>query len=99
VFQVAFLRPGETLLVHGGSSGIGTMALQLGKAIGSKVAVTAGSAEKLEACRALGADTLINYHDQDFVHALGDHGADVILDVIGASTSTATSTPSPSTAA
>jgi NADPH:quinone reductase-like Zn-dependent oxidoreductase len=69
--------------VHGGSSGIGTMAIQLGKAIGAKVAVTAGSTEKLEACRALGADILINYREQDFVQALGDHGADVILAVDG----------------
>ncbi|MEZ0094099.1 NAD(P)H-quinone oxidoreductase [Streptacidiphilus sp. EB129] len=84
VFQTVHLRPGETLLVHGGSSGIGTMAIQLGKQIGATVAVTAGSAEKLEACSALGADILINYRDQDFVDALGDHGADVILDVIGA---------------
>jgi putative PIG3 family NAD(P)H quinone oxidoreductase len=84
VFQTVHLRPGETLLVHGGSSGIGTMAIQLGKAIGANVAVTAGSAEKLEACRALGADILINYREQDFVDALGPNGADVILDVIGA---------------
>lgn len=84
VFQSCHLRPGETLLVHGGSSGIGTMAIQLGKAIGARVAVTAGSAEKLEACRALGADVLVNYREQDFVEALGDHGADVILDVMGA---------------
>jgi putative PIG3 family NAD(P)H quinone oxidoreductase len=84
VFQVAHLRPAETLLVHGGSSGIGTMAIQLGKAIGARVAVTAGSAEKLEACRALGADVLINYREQDFVEALGPGGADVILDVMGA---------------
>jgi putative PIG3 family NAD(P)H quinone oxidoreductase len=90
VFQACHLRPGETLLVHGGSSGIGTMAIQLGKAIGAKVAVTAGSAAKLEACRGLGADVLINYRDQDFVEALradgavGAGGADVILDVIGA---------------
>jgi len=84
VFQSVHLRPGETLLVHGGSSGIGTMAIQLGKAIGANVAVTAGSAEKLEACRALGADILINYREQDFVDALGPNGADVILDVIGA---------------
>ncbi|MFC1417662.1 NAD(P)H-quinone oxidoreductase [Streptacidiphilus cavernicola] len=84
VFQAAHLRPGETLLVHGGSSGIGTMAIQLGKAIGARVAVTAGSAEKLEACRGLGADVLINYRDQDFVAELGPDGADVILDVIGA---------------
>ncbi|WP_042373705.1 NAD(P)H-quinone oxidoreductase [Streptacidiphilus neutrinimicus] len=85
VFQVCHLRPGELLLVHGGSSGIGTMAIQLGKALGAKVAVTAGSATKLEACRELGADVLINYREQDFVEevaALG--GADVILDVVGA---------------
>jgi putative PIG3 family NAD(P)H quinone oxidoreductase len=88
VFQVAFLRPGETLLVHGGSSGIGTMAIQLGKAIGARVAVTAGSPDKLEACRALGADILINYREQDFVEELREttagSGADVILDVMGA---------------
>jgi Zinc-binding dehydrogenase len=84
MFQVAFLRPGETLLVHGGSSGIGTMAIQLAKAVGARVAVTAGSPDKLEARRTLGADILINYREQDFVQALGDHSADVILDVIGA---------------
>ena len=84
VFQSCHLRPGETLLVHGGSSGIGTMAIQLGRAMGARVAVTAGSADKLEACRALGADVLINYRDQDFVAELGPDGADVILDVVGA---------------
>ncbi|WP_055589882.1 NAD(P)H-quinone oxidoreductase [Peterkaempfera griseoplana] len=88
VFQVAHLRPRETLLVHGGSSGIGTMAIQLAKAVGATVAVTAGSEEKLAACRELGADVLIDYHRQDFVAALADategRGADVILDVIGA---------------
>ena len=84
VFQACHLSPGETLLVHGGSSGIGTMAIQLGRAIGARVAVTAGSADKLEACRALGADVLINYRDQDFVAELGPDGADVILDVVGA---------------
>ena len=84
VFQACHLSPGETLLVHGGSSGIGTMAIQLGRAIGARVAVTAGSADKLEACRALGADVLINYRDQDFVAELGPAGADVILDVVGA---------------
>ncbi|MYS18776.1 putative NAD(P)H quinone oxidoreductase, PIG3 family [Streptomyces sp. DvalAA-14] len=84
VFQVANLRPGETLLVHGGSSGIGTLAIQLGKAVGAKVAVTAGSADKLAACRELGADVLINYREQDFVAELGEHGADVILDLVGA---------------
>jgi putative PIG3 family NAD(P)H quinone oxidoreductase len=85
VFQIAHLRPAETLLVHGGSSGIGTMAVQLGKALGARVVVTAGSARKLAACQRLGADVLVNYREQDFVEvvqALG--GADVILDVIGA---------------
>jgi putative PIG3 family NAD(P)H quinone oxidoreductase len=84
VFQVANLRPQETLLVHGGSSGIGTIAIQLGKAVGAKVAVTAGSARKLEFCRELGADQAINYREQDFVAELAPHGADVILDLIGA---------------
>lgn len=84
VFQVAHLRPGETLLVHGGSSGIGTMAIQLGKAVGAKVATTAGSAQKLAVCRDLGADILVNYREQDFVEELRGHGADVILDLIGA---------------
>ncbi|MET8609217.1 MULTISPECIES: NAD(P)H-quinone oxidoreductase [Streptomyces] len=88
VFMVAHLRPGETLLVHGGSSGIGTMAIQLAKAVGAKVAVTAGTKEKLERCAELGADILINYREQDFVaeikEATGGAGADVILDNMGA---------------
>jgi putative PIG3 family NAD(P)H quinone oxidoreductase len=84
VFQIAHLRPGETLLVHGGSSGIGTMAIQLGKAVGARVAATAGSARKLDACRELGAEVLVDYREQDFVAELGDRGADVILDVVGA---------------
>ncbi|AJP02789.1 NADPH:quinone oxidoreductase [Streptomyces cyaneogriseus subsp. noncyanogenus] len=88
VFMVAHLRPGETLLVHGGSSGIGTMAIQLAKAVGAKVAVTAGTAEKLERCAELGADILINYREQDFVaeikQATDGAGADVILDNMGA---------------
>ncbi|WP_432160627.1 NAD(P)H-quinone oxidoreductase [Streptomyces sp. NRRL F-5630] len=88
VFMVAGLRPGETLLVHGGSSGIGTMAIQLAKAVEARVAVTAGTAAKLESCRELGADILINYREQDFVAELGKategHGADVILDNMGA---------------
>lgn len=88
VFQVAHLRPAETLLVHGGASGIGTMAIQLGKAVGAKVAVTAGSAAKLDRCAELGADIGINYREQDFVEALreatGGAGADVILDIMGA---------------
>jgi putative PIG3 family NAD(P)H quinone oxidoreductase len=81
VFMVAHLRPGETLLVHGGSSGIGTMAVQLGKAVGATVAVTAGSADKLAACRDLGADILVNYREQDFAEEVT---ADVILDIMGA---------------
>ncbi|MFI1964377.1 NAD(P)H-quinone oxidoreductase [Streptomyces pathocidini] len=88
VFMVAHLRPGETLLVHGGSSGIGTMAVQLAKAVGARVAVTAGSPEKLERCRELGADILIDYREQDFAEevrkATDGAGADVILDIIGA---------------
>ncbi|MER5714232.1 NAD(P)H-quinone oxidoreductase [Streptomyces sp. NPDC002132] len=88
VFMIAHLRPGETLLVHGGSSGIGTMAVQLAKAVGAKVAVTAGTPEKLERCAELGADILINYREQDFVEeiekATGGAGADVILDNMGA---------------
>lgn len=89
VFMAARLAAGETFLVHGGSSGIGTVAIQLAKQAGATVAVTAGTSEKLEACRALGADILINYRDEDFVPALktatSGHGADVILDIMGAS--------------
>lgn len=88
VFMVAHLRPTETLLVHGGSSGIGTMAIQLAKAIGAQVAVTAGGPGKLARCAELGADILIDYREQDFVEELGKAtdgaGADVILDIIGA---------------
>jgi putative PIG3 family NAD(P)H quinone oxidoreductase len=88
VFMVAHLRPGETLLVHGGSSGIGTMAIQLAKAVGAKVAVTAGTRAKLERCAELGADILVNYREQDFVeevkNATDGAGADVILDNMGA---------------
>ncbi|MCF3129138.1 NAD(P)H-quinone oxidoreductase [Streptomyces olivochromogenes] len=88
VFMISHLRPGETFLVHGGSSGIGTMAIQLGKAVGAKVAVTAGSKEKLDRCAELGADILVNYKEQDFVaevrEATGGAGADVILDNMGA---------------
>jgi putative PIG3 family NAD(P)H quinone oxidoreductase len=88
VFQGARLKPGETLLVHGGASGIGTIAIQLAKNAGATVVVTAGSAAKLGACRELGADITINYRDEDFVSSLmdatGGHGADVILDIMGA---------------
>ena len=82
------LGAGDTLLIHGGGSGIGTHAIQVAKALGARVAVTAGSAEKLETCRSFGADILIDYKEQDFVDALREatdgHGADVILDNMGA---------------
>lgn len=84
----AGLREGEAVLLHGGSSGIGTMAIQLAREIGARVAVTAGSADKLAACQELGADILINYREEDFVEVVKDatdgRGADVILDVVGA---------------
>ncbi|MDT0342243.1 NAD(P)H-quinone oxidoreductase [Streptomyces litchfieldiae] len=83
IVMSAGLRSGETLLVHGGGSGIGTMAVQIGKALGARVAVTAGSAEKLARCRELGADVLINYREQDFAEELAG-SADVILDIVGA---------------
>jgi putative PIG3 family NAD(P)H quinone oxidoreductase len=86
VFMMGKLGNGETLLVHGGGSGIGTMAIQLGKAFGARVAVTVGSEEKAAFCRELGADIVINYREQDFAEVLKDQGvtADVILDIIGA---------------
>ncbi|WP_262851493.1 NAD(P)H-quinone oxidoreductase [Mumia quercus] len=88
VFMTADLQPGERLLVHGGASGIGTMAIQMAKAFGAWVAVTAGSEAKLEACRDLGADVAMNYREIDFVEGLRaateGHGADVILDNMGA---------------
>ena len=87
VFDRGGLKAGETLLIHGGSSGIGTTAIQLGKAFGATVLVTAGSAEKCAACRELGADFAFDYKTQDFVAetktATGGHGADVILDMVG----------------
>ena len=88
VFMVAGLQPGEWLLVHGGAGGIGSFAIQLATALGSRVATTAGSPEKRELCRALGADQVVDYRDQDFVEevkAVTDGaGADVILDNMGA---------------
>jgi NADPH:quinone reductase-like Zn-dependent oxidoreductase len=88
VFLVANIQPGQVLLVHGGSSGIGTMAIQLAKAVGAHVAVTAGSQAKLDVCRELGAEILVNYREEDFVERVReltkDHGADVILDNMGA---------------
>ncbi len=87
VFMTAGLKAGETLLVHGGGSGIGTTAIQLARALGSLVAVTAGSQRKLDVCRELGAEILINYPEQDYVtellRATDGRGADVILDHIG----------------
>lgn len=83
VFQRGALQPGETLLVHGGSSGIGTTAIQLAKALGSRVAVTAGDEAKCAACRQLGADWAINYKTEDFEAVLKETGADVVLDMIG----------------
>ena len=88
VFMTAGLRPGEVLLVHGGAGGVGTMAVQLGRAVGATVAATARSAQKLARCGALGATILVNYRDEDFVAVVDDatdgHGADVVLDVMGA---------------
>jgi putative PIG3 family NAD(P)H quinone oxidoreductase len=88
VFMLAGLRPGETLLVHGGASGIGTTAIQLAVATGSRVLVTAGSQAKAERCLELGAAAAIVYSSEDFVEgcraATEGHGADVILDVVGA---------------
>lgn len=87
VFERGRLRAGESLLIHGGTSGIGTTAIQLAKALGSRVFATAGSAEKCAACERLGAERAINYRETDFVAAVkeatGGRGADVILDMIG----------------
>ena len=83
VFQRGRLQPGEILLVHGGSSGIGTTAIQLARALGSRVAVTAGSDTKCTACRGLGADWAINYRTEDFEQVLNAEGVDVVLDMIG----------------
>jgi putative PIG3 family NAD(P)H quinone oxidoreductase len=88
VFMVAGLKPHETFLVHGGAGGIGTFAIQLAHQLGATVLTTAGTAEKLAACAALGADVTINYRDQDFVEvareATDGYGADVVLDNMGA---------------
>lgn len=86
-FERGGLKSGETLLIHGGSSGIGTTAIQLAKAFGARVITTAGSQEKCEACRRLGADVAVNYKTEDFVTATktatGDKGAEVIVDMVG----------------
>lgn len=88
VVMAAGLEAGETLLVHGGAGGVGTHAIQVGKALGALVAVTAGSDERLARCASLGADVLVNYREQDFVKevkaATDGRGADVVLDNMGA---------------
>jgi len=81
--MLADVREGQTVLIHGGAGGIGTFAIQLCRQLGATVAVTAGSAEKLETCRELGADILINYREQDFSEELKGK-CDVILDIMGA---------------
>lgn len=87
VFQRGALKSGESFMVHGGTSGIGTTAIQLARAFGAMVIATAGSAEKCAACRELGAEHAINYREQDFVaaakQATGGRGVDVILDMVG----------------
>jgi NADPH:quinone reductase-like Zn-dependent oxidoreductase len=86
VFERGALRKGETILIHGGSSGIGTTAIQLAHALGAHVYATAGSAEKCAACESLGAQKAINYHQTDFVSAIKDltngRGVDVVLDMV-----------------
>lgn len=87
VFERGALKPNETLLVHGGSSGIGTTAIQMAKAFGAKVIVTVGSKDKVDACIKLGADVAVDYKTQDFVAesktATGGKGVNVILDMVG----------------
>jgi putative PIG3 family NAD(P)H quinone oxidoreductase len=87
VFERGGLQPGETVLIHGGSSGIGTMAIQLAKALGSRVIVTVGSQDKVDACLKLGADHAINYKTEDFVERVKEitkTGVELILDMVGA---------------
>ena len=84
VFEIGALQPGETLLVHGGTSGIGTTAIQMAKAHGARVIATAGTPDKVALCRKLGADLAINYREEDFAEAVkAEGGADVILDMVG----------------
>jgi putative PIG3 family NAD(P)H quinone oxidoreductase len=87
VFERGRLQAGESILIHGGSSGIGTAAIQLARARGSRVFATAGSAEKCAACERLGADRAVNYRDEDFTAAISDatggRGVDVVLDMVG----------------
>jgi len=87
VFDRGQLRPGETILIHGGSGGIGVAAIQLAKAFGATVVTTVGSADKAEFCRTLGADHVVNYREQDFVaevaNITGKRGVDLVLDMVG----------------
>src|SRR2546430_4548571 len=87
VFDRGHLKPEEWILIHGGSSGIGTIAIQLAHVLGSRVLATAGSAEKCAACERLGAERAINYRDTDFVGAIkdltGGRGVDLVLDMVG----------------
>jgi len=87
VFDRGHLKPGEWILIHGGSSGIGTIAIQLARVLGSRVLATAGSAEKCAACERLGAERAINYRETDFVAAVrettGGRGVDIVLDIVG----------------
>ncbi|MBU4188925.1 MAG: NAD(P)H-quinone oxidoreductase [Propionicimonas sp.] len=86
-FDHVHLEAGETVLIHGGAGGIGTFAIQYAKALGARVIVTAGTAEKLQLCRSLGADVALDYHDdwaEAVTQATGGAGADVILDIMGA---------------
>src|SRR5207245_4791157 len=87
VFERGRLKAGESLLVHGGASGIGTTAIQLGRAFGARVFATAGSSEKCAACERLGAEKAINYRDADFVAAVkgatAGRGVDLVLDMVG----------------
>ena len=86
VFEIGALLQGETILIHGGSSGIGTTAIQMAKAAGARVFTTAGTDEKCELCRGLGADRAINYRDEDFEAIVTEAGgADVVLDMVGGS--------------
>ncbi len=88
VFMIGQLRPDEHLLIHGGSSGIGTIAIQMAKTVGAFVTATAGTQEKCNLCRDLGADLALNYKDSDFAEALKDNGADVVFDMAGGTTLT-----------
>ena len=87
IFDRAHLQPGESLLVHGGASGIGTTAIQLAKALGARVFATVGGSEKIQPCLNLGAERVINYREEDFVQVIKEitqgQGVDVILDMVG----------------